>query len=247
MDTPKLLPSSILGISSCTHILTCGGKKTRHGKKKTRAVSAPATSHHNFDTYRVTFLYERPDLWFDLFNKFNEVSVALHHPTRHDKDLGASHCWIATIGHEFQWRLEVMHHRRMLWHLPLSSSPPSSSFLFLAFCCKNKSRGRYSNAAHGRLVINLRCTFTAQVGSLQLLVHRAGLTAGWGLAPSDWSLSEYLSAQRYLWLDPGLKHMIHFTFGIYQHCVVQQWYTCQINTAPLILKWYKTKTQDIKN
>lgn len=44
-------------------------------------------------TYSVTFLYERPDLWFDLFDKINKVTVALHHPTRHDKDLGASH-WV---------------------------------------------------------------------------------------------------------------------------------------------------------
>lgn len=42
-------------------------------------------------TYCVTFLYERPDLWFDLFNEIDKVSVALHHPTGHDKDLGASH------------------------------------------------------------------------------------------------------------------------------------------------------------
>lgn len=44
-------------------------------------------------TYCVTFLYECPDLWLDLFNKINKVSVALHHPTRHDKDLSASH-WV---------------------------------------------------------------------------------------------------------------------------------------------------------
>lgn len=46
----------------------------------------PAAAAH-----RVTFLYERPDLWFDLFNKVHEVCVALHHPTGHDKDLGAAH------------------------------------------------------------------------------------------------------------------------------------------------------------
>lgn len=43
-------------------------------------------------TYCVTFLYECPDLWFDFFNEIHKGSVALHHPTRHDKDLGASHC-----------------------------------------------------------------------------------------------------------------------------------------------------------
>ena len=44
-------------------------------------------------TYCVTFLYECPDLWFDLFNKIDKASVALHHPTGHDEDLGASH-WV---------------------------------------------------------------------------------------------------------------------------------------------------------
>lgn len=43
-------------------------------------------------TYCVTFLYEGPDLWFDLFNQINKVCVALHHPTRHDEDLRARHC-----------------------------------------------------------------------------------------------------------------------------------------------------------
>lgn len=42
-------------------------------------------------THRVTFLYKCPNLWFDLFNKVDKVCVALHHPTRHDKDLGATH------------------------------------------------------------------------------------------------------------------------------------------------------------
>jgi len=42
-------------------------------------------------TYCVTFLYECPDLWFDLLNEINKASVALHHATRHDEDLGARH------------------------------------------------------------------------------------------------------------------------------------------------------------
>lgn len=42
-------------------------------------------------THRVTFLYKRPNFWFDLFNKVDKVCVALHHPTRHDKDLSATH------------------------------------------------------------------------------------------------------------------------------------------------------------
>lgn len=42
--------------------------------------------------YRVTFLYECPDLWLDLLDQVHQLGIALHHPTGHDKNLGASHC-----------------------------------------------------------------------------------------------------------------------------------------------------------
>lgn len=92
---------------------------------------------------------------------------------------------------------------------PMSSPPPSSSFLFLAFCCKTKqdiysAQRRYPS----KLVIQL------QIGASPLLVHHAGLRAGWGLAPSGLSPSGSPSAQWCLWMDPGGKRILTaYKFG----------------------------------